>query len=824
MIGQLFNSAGAKVGGEFLVNTTAAGDQDTPSVTALSSGGFVVSWSDTGSGSVVLKAQIFDGAGAKSGSEFGLGIGTGTQIMPQLVGLPGGDFVAMTYRGVGQAFDAAGAKTGAEFVIGGGSAFTSGATVAPLASGGFVAEAFKFDSRTSVLQLFDGNGAKTGAEIAYTPTDLRDQPAIAGLTTGEFVLTWHTTFGEVMGRLFDAAGSALGSEFMVNTTRLNDQSQPTVTAVPGGGFVVMWADGSAAATSVVQSNITGQLFDGAGTKVGGEFTISDDSFNANHDQPSIALLDSGRFVVAWHGAGAGDTSTAGTNDGGIRAQILDLLGSATLDVTASTTTVSETAPDNVAALTLATTSGAINGSYTYALIANSTGGAFRLNGNRLVVADNQLLDFKSAPTATVTIRSTDHAGDTVDKVIQLNIADAATENRYSAGAETRVNGTTNSAQQDAAIARLSSGGFVVAWTDTSSHADGTGYGVKALIFDAAGSPVGTEFLVNTHTNDIQADPAVTGLAGGGFVVTWTDSSAAVGAGDGSPPCVKGQIFDAGGHKVGGEIILNTTTSGAQIATEVAALSGGGFVATWEDDSHSGGDTSGAAVRLQVFDGSGSKVGGEVLANTSTTGNQNHAVVTGLSGGGFAVVWTDASLQGGDASGTSVKAQLFDASGAKVGAEFLVNTSTGSNQANPSVAALASGGFLVSWDDASHQGGDGSGLGVKAQIFGSDGSKIGGEPLVNSSTAGSQSQPNVSALATGGFAISWTDGGATGGLTGDTDVRAQLFDASGSKVGAEFLVNDVTTQEQYQSKLAGLRAAALLRSGSTRAAASSRSAT
>src|SRR3954470_4164651 len=80
VIGQLFDSAGAKVGGEFLVNTTTTGDQDTPSVTALASGGFVVGWSDTSSGSVALKAQIFDAAGAKSGGELPLSIGTGTQI------------------------------------------------------------------------------------------------------------------------------------------------------------------------------------------------------------------------------------------------------------------------------------------------------------------------------------------------------------------------------------------------------------------------------------------------------------------------------------------------------------------------------------------------------------------------------------------------------------------------------------------------------------------------------------------------------------------------------------------------------------------------
>src|SRR3954469_840316 len=762
VIGQLFDSTGAKVGGEFLVNTTTAGDQDTPSVTALSSGGFVVSWSDTSSGSVVLKAQIFDGAGAKSGGEFALNIGSGTQNLPQLAGLPGGGFVAVTYKGFGQAFDASGNKTGAEFVVGSGGAFASAGVVAPLVSGGFVVESFRFDTHVMALQLFDSSGAKTGAEIAYTPGQFGFQPGIASLEGGGFVLTWYTG-GEVMGRVFDSVGNALGSEFLVNTTLQNAQSQPSVTGVPGGGFLVTWTDASSP-NSIVQSNIRGQLFDGSGAKVGTEFTVSTqtDSPNSNHEQPSVALLDSGRLVVAWHGAGPGDPRTSGTTDGGIRAQIFDLLASATLDVTSTASTVSETAPDNVAAAGLATTSAAINATYTYTLISDSTGGAFRIDGDRLVVADNDRLDFETAPTATVTIRSTDQAGDTIDKVIQLNIADAAIENRYSAGAETRVNGTTDWAQQDPAIGRLSSGGFVVAWTDTSFRADGTGSGIKALMFDAAGAPVGAEFLVNTQGNSIQSQPSVTGLAGGAFLISWTDLGA-------SPVRVKAQIFDPIGHKVGGEILLNTTTTGTPLASQISALAGGGFVATWVDDSHTGADTTGTAVRLQLFDGSGNKVGGEVVANTATAGNQNQAVVTALSGGGFVAVWTDASLQGGDASGTAVKAQLFDASGAKVGVEFLVNTATSLNQANPSVAALASGGFVVSWDDTSRVGGDTSGLGGKAQVFAADGSKVGGEILTNTTTFGSQFQPNVTALATGGFAISWTDNGSRGVDTSSTSV-------------------------------------------------------
>ncbi|MGQ0675049.1 MAG: hypothetical protein ACT4N4_03040, partial [Rhodospirillales bacterium] len=47
--------------------------------------------------------------------------------------------------------------------------------------------------------------------------------------------------------------------------------------------------------------------------------------------------------------------------------------------------------------------------------------------------------------------------------------------------------------------------------------------------------------------------------------------------------------------------------------------------------------------------------------------------------------------------TSVYGQRYDANGTKVGAEFVVNTTTTGTQAAPAVAGLAGGGFVVVWD-------------------------------------------------------------------------------------------------------------------------------
>ena len=45
--------------------------------------------------------------------------------------------------------------------------------------------------------------------------------------------------------------------------------------------------------------------------------------------------------------------------------------------------------------------------------------------------------------------------------------------------------------------------------------------------------VGSEFSVNTNATGAQQAPTVTGLANGGFVVTWDDSSGSLGDASGT---------------------------------------------------------------------------------------------------------------------------------------------------------------------------------------------------------------------------------------------------------------------------------------------------
>ncbi len=364
------------------------------------------------------------------------------------------------------------------------------------------------------------------------------------------------------------------------------------------------------------------------------------------------------------------------------------------------------------------------------------------------------------------------------------------------GGEFLVNTSISGDQFISEVTALIGGGYVICWSDPNG--DGSGYSAKAQLIGADGTLIGGEFLVNTATLADQKIPTVAALENGGFAITWYDYSNQTGDSSGSGVVVR--VYDADGTAATSEILVNTTTTNDQVEPYVAGLAGGGFVVTWIDYSNEGGDTSVSAVRAQVFASDGTVVGGEILVNTETNDWQIQPQIAGLENGNFVITWTDRSGIGGDASNFGVKAQLFAADGTKIGGEFLVNTELPNEQSDPTVTGLAGGGFVITWNDHSGLGGDSSGWGIRAQLYDANGTPIGDEFIVNTITFDEQQGPTVAALPDGGFVISWMDyagtfGGAGGGI------RAQIFAADGTPVGGEFTVNTIDDNRQLYPDIA-----------------------
>ncbi len=355
------------------------------------------------------------------------------------------------------------------------------------------------------------------------------------------------------------------------------------------------------------------------------------------------------------------------------------------------------------------------------------------------------------------------------------------------GSEFRVNTHTSGEQRTftetpQSVAMDADGDFVVTWS--SNGQDGSGWGVYAQRYNAAGEALGNEFRVNTITSNSQQYSTVAMDADGDFVVTWSSNGQ-----DGSGWGVYAQRYSAAGEAIGDQFRVNSFTSSSQQFSTVAMDADGDFAVTWSSNSQDG---SGWGVYAQRYNAAGQALGNEFRVNSYTSGSQIYSKVAMDADGDFVVIWNSA---GQDGSSYGVYAQRYSAAGEVLGDEFKVNTYTSNTQRFSSVAMDADGDFVVTW---SSSGQDGSGWGVYAQRYNAVGEALGQEFRVNTFSSGSQLYSTVAMDADGDFVITWSSSAQDGSGYG---VYAQRYNAAGQVIGDEFQVNTYTNNSQRFSNVA-----------------------
>ena len=298
---------------------------------------------------------------------------------------------------------------------------------------------------------------------------------------------------------------------------------------------------------------------------------------------------------------------------------------------------------------------------------------------------------------------------------------------------------------------------------------------------------GPEFRINSTTAWGQFDPTVIGLPDGSFLAAWA-SATAIASNGGE---IRGQKFDADGIALGEELLLSTTPTESSISfPTIASLSDGRFVVAWEyraSPTNFRGD-----VRARIFnpDGTAFDRGGpegiQDFVVNSTVGDQEIPSITALNNGGFVVGFGDDSQF--SVSGRDIRARAFDSNGQAVGDDFVVNgRSTADSQTNSDIATLKNGNYVVVYEDSIGQGD------IRGRIFTRDGHPLASpEFVVPAIPDGSQADPKVVALSNGRFVVLWTDENGDGsGLC----VRAQIFEADGTKYKGELIVNQATSSDQ-----------------------------
>lgn len=235
-------------------------------------------------------------------------------------------------------------------------------------------------------------------------------------------------------------------------------------------------------------------------------------------------------------------------------------------------------------------------------------------------------------------------------------------------------------QAYAGLAETGFDNFVGVW---SGNGTGDSNGVFQRQFLSTGMPGADESLVNVTTSNGQFQPRVASRPGIGYVVVWR------GNGPGDDQGIFMRAFNPSGQPQGGEMRVNSTTTGTQDTPDIAMARNGRFVVVWHGYA-SGGNS---VVYAQRFDRNHLPVGDEIKVSSEVDDSQLAPVVAMMPDGGFVV----ASHGSGQGDGAGVFLRRFDEFGQTHAGLLRVNTTVTGSQRNAGIAVAAGGEIMVSWD-------------------------------------------------------------------------------------------------------------------------------
>lgn len=293
------------------------------SSTAVSSttGRIGVSFTQFSAGSANVRVAFFDrNRNVEAGGSVQVRGGLATAAQPtSSVALAGDDAMvvledSMSATGIsGQIYpDGTTAPIGADpFEIGQGTTLATDVVVAAASDHFIVAFAAGGDV---FVQRFGSDGAARDAaaiNVLEDATGTQDQPAIAALSDGRFVVAWRDTEGDGDGTSIRAraytATAPVAAAFVVETSTGGDQSAPAVAA-GAASFALVWQSGSA---------LRARLLANDGTPI------------TNHERPpttaDFEVGSGGEVSVAAGGPSASPLFFAAWNEGGtIRGRVFPL--------------------------------------------------------------------------------------------------------------------------------------------------------------------------------------------------------------------------------------------------------------------------------------------------------------------------------------------------------------------------------------------------------------------------------------------------------------------------------------------------------------------
>jgi hypothetical protein len=324
--------------GTFRVNTIGAGNQENPRVAMLKNGGAVFVWQGGATGFQHVYARFLTpGNTFLNPAEVLVNtFSKNFQINPAVAVLNNSNVVVVwasmneaatnSMQDVyGQILSPTGQKIGGEFLVNQFTNFNQRTpTVAALAGGGFVVAWVSEQERQLALvggtnglsyssvaavspsvdiyaRLFNASGTAAGSEfLVNSGLSPCANPSVASASDGSFLISWtardmvNTTNSlDIWGRAFSAGGAG-GSPFYINSTLYGDQYMPRIAAL-GLDYLVTWTslgqDGS-------REGVFGQFVHDDGSLIGLEFQVNATT-SGQQMQPVVASDGASQFLVVW---------------------------------------------------------------------------------------------------------------------------------------------------------------------------------------------------------------------------------------------------------------------------------------------------------------------------------------------------------------------------------------------------------------------------------------------------------------------------------------------------------------------------------------------
>ena len=305
---QRYDATGHKVGNEYQLVSDTTHDKGRESVTSLSTGGFVATWSqieaaNTGFGNQDIYSQVFNADGTAVAPAQVVNYTTdGDQNDPVVQGLAGNRYVVAWYS-TGNIYMAVYRDSGSQILAE--TKVNTDVTGAPIqiaasSDGGFVA---LWDSSNSGIQaqFYDQYNQPIGAQQILTPSSGVEATA-GSLPDGGYVVAWiqydsTTELTTLYRQTYDETGQVTGAQTAVATSASGHAIDfARITTLADGGYVVVWEDYNQGATDAYA-----QRYDANGDAVGPALLLND-HFDYEHGFPNVIALADGGFAVAWEGS------------------------------------------------------------------------------------------------------------------------------------------------------------------------------------------------------------------------------------------------------------------------------------------------------------------------------------------------------------------------------------------------------------------------------------------------------------------------------------------------------------------------------------------